>query len=258
MVYRLDNKVALVTGGGSGIGKAISQCFAQHKATVIVGDIRLEAAQAVAESIVEAGGSAIAVFQDVTLEDHWETVVDEVLASYGQLDIVVNNAGIGIHGSIEDASYEDWKKTQKINADGVFLGCRKAVRAMKTGGGSIINISSIEGIVGDANGAAYNASKGAVRLLTKSAALHCADSDYAIRVNSVHPGFIKTELFDNAIAAMPEAEAQAMLSKINSGVPLKRVGLPEEIAHACLFLASEESSYITGSELVVDGGFTAR
>ena len=170
----------------------------------------------------------------------------------------MNNAGIVIRGTAEDTTISDWRKTQEVNLDAVFMGTRAAIGAMKPSGGSIVNISSIEGLVGEATAAAYNASKGGVRIFTKSAALHCASQNYRIRVNSIHPGFIRTPMIDNALATMPSNEVEALLLRMENEIPLGSMGDPEDIANGCLYLASDESKYVTGSELVIDGGYTCR
>lgn len=258
MSNRLQHKVALVSGGGSGIGEAVCRRFAEEGATVVVTDIAGEKAVSVADAITANGGKALALVQDVTDETMWQTVVADIIEQCGRLDVLVNNAGIAIPGTVEDTSLEDWRKTQSVNMESVFLGTRAAIPAMRQDGGSIINISSIEGIVGEPKMAAYNASKGGVRIFTKSAALHCAEQDYPIRVNSVHPGFIQTPLIEGALASMPAEEAQAMFARVVGNIPLKKLGSPVDIAHACLYLASDESAYMTGSELVIDGGYTAK
>lgn len=224
----------------------------------MVTDIAGEKAVSVADAITANGGKALALVQDVTDETMWQTVVADIIEQCGRLDVLVNNAGIAIPGTVEDTSLEDWRKTQSVNMESVFLGTRAAIPAMRQDGGSIINISSIEGIVGEPKMAAYNASKGGVRIFTKSAALHCAEQDYPIRVNSVHPGFIQTPLIEGALASMPADEAQAMFARVVGNIPLKKLGSPVDIAHACLYLASDESAYMTGSELVIDGGYTAK
>jgi 3(or 17)beta-hydroxysteroid dehydrogenase len=258
MSNRLQQKVALVTGGGSGIGEAICHRFAEETCTVVVTDIVGDKAAAVVEAIVANGGKALALTKDVTDEVMWQTVMAQIIEQCGGLDVLVNNAGIAIPGTVEDASLDDWRKTQAVNLESVFLGTRAAVAAMQQSGGSIINISSIEGIIGEPKMAAYNASKGGVRLFTKSAALHCAEQDYSIRVNSVHPGFIQTPLIEGVLAAMPADEAQALFARVVGNIPLKKLGSPVDIANACLYLASDESAYMTGSELVIDGGYTAK
>jgi NAD(P)-dependent dehydrogenase (short-subunit alcohol dehydrogenase family) len=243
-----------VTGGGSGIGKATSQRFAEEGAMVIVTDIDLGSAQRVSSSIVEKGGASEAYLQDVTDEARWEELLGQIVDQQGHLDVLANNAGIVLPGNAEEATLADWQRTQSVNLDSVFLGTRAAIRAMKGRGGSIINISSIEGIVGEPTAAAYNASKGGVRIFTKSAALHCAISGYGVRVNSIHPGFIQTPMVENAAAQLDDS----FLDQVIAAIPLGELGAPMDIANGALFLASDESSYMTGSELVIDGGFTAR
>ncbi len=178
------------------------------------------------------------------------------MATHGHLDILVNNAGIAITANVENTSLEDWRRTQAVNGESVFLGTRAAVKVMQERGGSIINISSIEGIVGEPDATAYNYSKGGVRIFTKSAALHCARQGYPIRVNSVHPGFILTNMVEAGIAALPEGQAQEMYERLLGEIPMGAMGEPLDIANGCLFLASDESRYMTGSELVIDGGYT--
>lgn len=258
MTKRLNDKVTLVTGGGSGLGEAISKRFAQEDAVVVVTDINAEAAERVASEICAAGGNAVSKHQDVTCEARWATVIDEIVTEYGALDVLVNNAGIVIVDTVEDCRLDDWRKTQAINGESVFMGTQAAINVMKASGGSIINISSIEGIIGEPKAAAYNYSKGGVRIFTKSAAVHCATSGYPIRINSVHPGFFMTPLLESGAASMSEEEAQKFLERIVGSIPMGRMGDPIDIANGCLFLASDESNYITGSELVIDGGYTAR
>ena len=253
---RLKNKVALVTGGGSGIGEATCKRFAEEGALVVVTDINGEGARRVAADITASGGQAHALTQDVTDEAAWDELVTRIVADHGQIDVLVNNAGIALPGSVEDATLEDWRKVQAVNTEAVFLGCRAAVKVMKGSGGSIINMSSIEGIIGDPNTAAYNASKGAVRIFTKSVALHCASEGYPIRVNSVHPGFILTPLVEDAIAGMPADVAEEAFARLMREIPMGAMGEPLDIANGCVFLASDESKYMTGSELVIDGGYT--
>lgn len=255
---RLENKVALVTGGGSGIGAAICERFAEEGARVIVTDINGEAACRVAEAILEKGGQALAIVQDVTSETRWLQVIEQVIEQYGCLDILVNNAGMALIGSVEDSSLEDWQTTQRVNLDSVFLGTREAIKSMKETGGSIINISSIEGIIGEPLVAAYNASKGGVRIFTKSAALHCASSGYNIRVNSVHPGYIATPMVSDAVESMTTDRGRAFQDRILANIPVGKLGEARDIANGVLFLASDESRYMTGSELVIDGGYTAK
>lgn len=251
---RLENKVALITGGASGIGAAICARFIKEGATVVVADINHDQGSTLTR---ELGEKAMFMELDVQEVQQWQGVITQILATYGQLDILVNNAGIAITGDVENCTLEDWRQTQSINSDGVFIGCQEAIKVMKARGGAIINISSIEGIIGEPKLPAYNASKGAVRIFTKSAALHCAQKDYAIRINSLHPGYVNTPMVSQAIAEFTEAEAVEFQHRVLSNIPLKRMAHPEEIAATALFLASDDASYVTGAELIVDGGYTA-
>ena len=252
---RVNNKVALVTGGGSGLGEAICVRLAEEGARVVVSDINESSARRVADAI---GDAALALHQDVTSEQRWQEVLAEIVDRFGRLDILVNNAGIAIVGNVEEATLADWQATQRVNLDAVFLGTRDAIKVMTTTGGSIINISSIEGIIGEPEVAAYNASKGGVRIFTKSAALHCAAQGYRIRVNSVHPGFINTAMVTCAVGSMSAAAGEAFQARIMGNIPMGYMGEPVDIANGVLFLASDESRYMTGSELVIDGGYTAQ
>jgi len=247
---RLQGKTALVTGAAAGIGRAIVDSFLNEGARVAVTDID----QAGLADLAARG--ALALPQDVTDEARWREVVDATVAAFGKLDILVNNAGIGIIGHIEKATLADFRKTQAVNVESVFLGCREAVRVMKAHGGSIVNISSVAGIIGDANSAAYCASKGAVRLLTKSVALHCARAGYGIRCNSVHPSFTETAMVDSFIATARDPDR--FREGLRRAIPLGRLGQVHEIAAAVLYLASDEASFTTGAELAVDGGLTAQ
>lgn len=256
---RVDEKVALVTGGGSGLGEASSVSLAKAGAKVVVTDIDEKAAKRTEESILQQGGQAISLHQNVVEESRWNEVIEATLSEFGKLDVLVNNAGVsGASSSVfEDTSLEEWKSVMGINLDAVFLGTQKAVLAMKEKGGSIINISSVMGIVGGA-GAAYNASKGGVRLLSKSVAVYCGTNGYNIRVNSVHPGYIWTPMVRNVVGYFEgidtEEQLQAFLVEKH---PIGRLGVAEDIAKGVLFLASDDSSFMTGSELVIDGGYTA-
>jgi NAD(P)-dependent dehydrogenase (short-subunit alcohol dehydrogenase family) len=250
---RLKGKVALVTGGARGIGSAICLALAREGASVAVTDIREDEGMALADHLRSGGAQALFLLQDVTQEQGWNEVVEKVQEAFGGIDILVNNAGIALPGTIETQSFSDWRQTMAINLDAVFLGTRAGVLAMREKGGSIVNISSIEGIVGNAHVPAYNASKGGVRLLTKSAAIHCARAGFRIRVNSVHPGYVGTALVQDALAQLPHDFAARTLDRI----PMQRFGEADEVAATVVFLASDESSYMTGSELVVDGGLLA-
>jgi NAD(P)-dependent dehydrogenase (short-subunit alcohol dehydrogenase family) len=247
---RLAGKVALITGAASGIGRTAAALFHGQGAKVAATD-RNEA------GLKTLGADAdLTLVQDVTDEARWRTVVDAVVAAFGRLDILVNSAGVAILGNIETTTLEDWRRVNAINADGTFLGCREAVRAMKQSGGSIVNLSSVAGIIGDGSSLAYCASKGAVRLLTKSAALHCARAGYNIRVNSVHPSFAETPMVLEGIARAKDPER--IRAGLMRAAPMGRMGKAEEVANTILFLASDESSFTTGAEFMVDGGLTAQ
>ncbi|EWS53120.1 MULTISPECIES: glucose 1-dehydrogenase [unclassified Methylibium] len=255
---RVDNKVALVTGGAKGIGRASALMLAREGARVVLTDVEEAQGTAVAKEIERAGGKALFLVQDVTDESQWVDVVDRARAHFGGLNIVVNNAGIGTAGSAEDETLEAWRRLMAVNLDGVFLGTKHAIRAMKdeAGAGSIINISSIEGIVADPKLAAYNASKGGVRIFSKSAALHCAQAGYRIRVNTIHPGYIWTPMVEGYLTSLGDVEGgRQVISKMH---PIGRMGEPDDIAYGVLYLGSDESSFMTGSELVIDGGYTAQ
>jgi len=248
---RLAEKVALVTGGAGGIGFATARRFAEAGAIVVIADIDLAAAQ----TAVAAYPAMVATHLDVTDDARWSQVVDETIARFGKLDIVVNNAGVVSTFDIETCSNDEWHRTMAINVDGVFFGCRHAVRAMKAHGGSIVNLSSVSGLIGGRNLVAYNASKGAVRLLTKSVALHCASRKYGIRCNSVHPTFVETPMSESMIEQSRDPERMRTL--LTNMVPLGRFARPEEIADLIVYLASDESQFVTGAEFVIDGGLTA-
>ena len=253
---RVENKVALVTGGAMGIGEATCRLLAREGALVAVTDINTEAGEAVARDIVEAGGKARFYRHDVAKQEDWQRVIQNVTDDLGPLDILVNNAGIAIVGTVEDATLDDWRKTQKVNLESVFVGTQKAIAAMKGRGGSIINLSSVMGLVGGTIEAAYCASKGGVRIFTKSAAVHCAEQGYGIRINSVHPGYIMTPLLVNAAAKLPNTEE--VLGDLISRHPIGHLGDTDDVAYGILYLASDESKFVTGSELVIDGGYTAK
>jgi NAD(P)-dependent dehydrogenase (short-subunit alcohol dehydrogenase family) len=248
---RLENKVALITGGASGMGASMARIFAREGAKVVIADMLEAEGKAVADEITRANGSAIFQKLDVSSEAEWRAGIAAALAAYGKLDILVNDAGIS--GSAEEDLFDSaaWNKIMAINSTGTFLGMKVAIPEMKkVGGGSIVNISSISGVTGQRGiHVAYNASKGAVRTLTKAAAVqHGRDN---IRVNSVHPGLLPP-MRTSGRTADP-----AVRAKMLEGVPLRRDGRVEEVANAVLFLASDEASYITGVELYVDGGFLA-
>lgn len=254
---RVDGKVALISGGASGIGKACALHLAREGAIVVITDRNAALGASVADQL---GVPHAFREHDVTDEAGWTRVVDEILATHGRLDILLNSAGIGTMGNPEHATVEDFRRMYAVNVEGTFVGCRTAIRAMKkSGGGSIIIISSVAGLIGVPDLAGYCASKGAVRLLSKSVALYCARAGYNIRCNSVHPSFIDTPMVDAMAQAMgqmlgDEAKARAQLER---AVPLKRLGHVDDVSNLVLFLASDESRFITGGEHCVDGGLTA-
>lgn len=253
---RLEGKVAVVTGAASGLGLAFSRAFAAEGATVVMTDVSAEAGEKAASEI---GSAASFIKLDVAQEDDWDALAEDVRSRHGWLDVLVNNAGVGLGGSVEDCTNEVWNITLAVNATGVFLGCRTMLPLLKKSkSGSIINISSIFGIVGDQATVAYSASKGAVRAMTKSAALHCATLNPPVRVNSVHPGFAMTPMVEKAAGAMPPEMAEQYMARTVGLVPLGRIGEPDDLAGVVVFLASDEARYVTGAEYVVDGGFTAR
>ena len=249
---RLEGKVAIITGGANGMGAEECRIFAREGAKVVIADVMEEEGRQVEAEIAESGGDAVFMKLDVTSESDWDAAVEATLARYGKLDILVNNAGISGTHHPDTMSVEAWDTFMDINAKGVFLGMKTVIPQMQSaGGGSIVNISSISGIVGqNVIHMGYNASKGAVRIVTKSAAVQYAPD--GIRVNSVHPGAMPP-MRSSSAARDPDMRS----NMVNLGVPMRRIGRPEEVGYAVLFLASDEASYITGAELVVDGGFTA-
>ena len=251
---RVKGKVAIITGGASGLGKAQALLLAKEGAKVVVADIDGIKGKKVTEEIRNQGGEAIFLKHDVTSERDWSEVIGNTLAEFGKLDILVNNAGVLLIKKIEDTSMVEWRWLMSINLDGVFLGTKYAIGVMKRGGGgSIINISSAIGIVGMVNNAAYGASKGAVRLFTKVAALECSKAglDYNIRVNSVHPGIIASPMTEAFLKEKPPSEKPERYIMGHAGEPI-------DIAYGVLYLASDESKYCTGDELVIDGGLIAQ
>ncbi|HWY13566.1 MAG TPA: SDR family oxidoreductase [Rhizomicrobium sp.] len=261
MPGRVEGKVALVTGAAQGLGEATARMLAREGARVAVTDINEEGAIRVARALnAQRKDSAIAVSHDVTREDQWRNALDETERHFGGLHVLVNNAGIGLTKDFEAITLEEWRHVHAIDLDGVFLGCKLAIpliaRTVKASGlgGSIVNISSISGIIAGHNMAAYNSAKAAVRHLSKSVALHCAKRGYGIRSNSVHPVFIATPILDGLVGRLGRDEAYA---KLGRQVPLGHIGEPDDIAYAVLYLASDESKFVTGAELKVDGGISA-
>jgi NAD(P)-dependent dehydrogenase (short-subunit alcohol dehydrogenase family) len=271
---RVEGKVALVTGAAAGIGRGAALALAAEGATLVVTDVDEAGVRETAKLIVEAGGEASAYVHDVTSETRWQEVVAAVKEKSGALHVLVNNAGIGIGASVFEMSYDAWKMQQAINVDGVFFGVKHAVPLIAaSGGGSVINVSSVAGLMGAPGLAGYCATKGAVRLFSKAVAMECAQAKMNVRVNSIHPGIIETAIWQkipqgggvsaetaaSGVLPMPPGantiDPQAVATV---GVPLGYAGIPADIAAGIVFLASDESRYVTGTELVIDGGMTAR
>ena len=248
---RLEGKVALISGGARGQGAVEARMFAEEGASVVIGDILDEQGRRTEAELQELGYNVTYVHLDVTSESDWEAAVQTAVNTYGKLDVLLNNAGILIRKNIEETTEADWDRIFAVNAKGVFLGTKAAIPAMRdAGGGSIINISSTAGLVGSPNGSAsYTATKGAVRLFTKSTAIQHARE--GIRCNSIHPGPIETDMIADTLNDPANMELRMQR------LPLQRVGKPSEIAYPAIYLASDESSFVTGSEVVVDGGTTA-
>jgi NAD(P)-dependent dehydrogenase (short-subunit alcohol dehydrogenase family) len=262
MSGRVEGKVALITGGASGIGRGCAEKLAAEGAVAVVTDLQDDKGAETVAAIEKAGGKAWYLHHDVTDEAAWEGVVSEIKSRHGRLDILVNNAGIGIGGSIVEMKLEDWRRQTAVNLDGVFLGTKHSIPLMRASGdgGSIINISSVAGLKGSAMLAGYCATKGGVRLFTKAVAMECANAKDGIRVNSVHPGLIETPIWLTVGQAVnPLANAPPDLDAMSAlAVPLGVKGWPLDIANGVLWLASDESRYVTGQELVIDGGLTVR
>ncbi len=247
---RLEGKVALVTGAASGIGEEISRFFACEGAKVAVADISDEQGEGVVSEITQANGDAFFIRLDVTQEEQWKRAIALVEERYGKLNVLVNNAGISVRKLIENAELEDWHRIMEVNATGTFLGTKHAIPAMRrAGGGSIINMASAHAIVGDVGHPAYFASKAGVRLLTKATAIQHAKDN--IRANSIHPGFVETPM---TAAFHASGAREVRMAK----TPLGRLAVPADIAWGAVFLASDEAAYMTGSELIIDGGVTAQ
>lgn len=262
---RVSGKIAIVTGAASGIGKASAIALANEGATVVATDVQAAASRDLVAYITSRGGNAIFLAHDVTSEEDWVGVVASTQRQFGALHVLVNNAGIAVLGNVTDIRLSDWRRQQAVNVDGVFLGAKHSLPLIRaSGGGSIINISSVAGLRGSAGATAYCASKGAVRLFTKALAIECAAERDNVRVNSIHPGVIDTPIWTGASAALatgampggantPDLDAVAAVL-----TPIGKKGLPEDIAAGVVYLASDESRYATGSELVIDGGISAR
>ncbi|GIP26848.1 2,5-dichloro-2,5-cyclohexadiene-1,4-diol dehydrogenase [Paenibacillus sp. J23TS9] len=249
---RLEGKVALITGAGAGIGKTTALRFAQEGAKVIVTDINLDSVNNTLSEIQQAGGSGTAFKHDVSNEDNWKSIVEESVQQFGAIDILFNNAGIYFIKPIADIGLDEWNRMLSINVTGVFLGMKHVLPVMaKHNGGSVINASSIAGLTGASGHVAYGATKGAVRIMTKDAAIEYASAN--VRVNSIHPAYINTAMGDYAtqVNKMSAAELGKRMA------PMGRFGTVEEVSNLVVFLASDESSYSTGSEFIIDGGATA-
>ena len=252
---RVKDKVAIVTGGAGGLGRAEASLLAKEGAKVVLTDIDETSITKIAMDIGHQGGEAIAVRHDVTSESDWGNVTTKTLEEFGKLDILVNNAGVIIYKTIEDTSLAEWQWLMRVNLDGVFLGTKFAIAAMKkSGGGSIINIASVAGLIGNPDASAYHASKGGVRQFSKAAAIECSKAgyDYNIRVNSIYPGVMETKMADDL------KQDQNKYRTALSWHAMGHFGEPLDVAYGVLYLASDESKFLTGSELVIDGGWTAR
>jgi 3(or 17)beta-hydroxysteroid dehydrogenase len=256
---RLDGKVAIVTGGAMGIGRGSTELFAKEGAKVVLADINETAGAAVAEGICAAGGEATFMKLDVSSEADWERVVAETVKKYGKLTVLVNNAGISLGHDVEETSLAEWNQVMTINSTSVFLGMKAVIGAMKASGEpcSIVNRSSIDGQIGEAGLFAYCASKGAVTIMTKSAALAMGAKGYTIRVNSVHPGYVHTPLTEKEAADFGMTPDE-YFAKVGAQHPIGFIGEPIDIAYIDVFLASDESRWVTGAEFTADGGWTAQ
>ncbi|MDF1720742.1 MAG: glucose 1-dehydrogenase [Minwuia sp.] len=252
---RVADRVAIVTGGSSGLGRATAELLAAEGASVLLTDVAVDAGQAVADGINKAGGSAAFMAHDVSVEAQWEAAFARA-AEFGTVSILFNNAGVRPKTvPLEDIELADWQAHMAVNIDGAFLGIKHGIRAMKQHGGAIVSTSSIYGIAGAAMIGAYSASKGGLRTLSKAAAVECASLGYPIRINSVHPGFIDTGMLDSTLQEFGEEVAKKRMTR---ATPLRRIGEARDIAEAVLYLVADSGKYVTGIELPVDGGFLAR
>jgi NAD(P)-dependent dehydrogenase (short-subunit alcohol dehydrogenase family) len=258
---RVAGKACVVTGAARGLGLAAAELLLAEGARVLLTDVDADAGEAAALALDSSGKRALFTTHDVTSLEDWQRVLDLAQKSFGALDVLVNNAGVAAIMDVEQLTPKEWQRTLDINLSGVMYGTQAAIARMKPAaggnGGSIINIASIEGLIGEQLVPAYNASKGGVRIFSKSAAIHCARAGYKVRINNVCPGFAETQMVAGALAGMAAEDAQAFAARTLGRIPLGRFAQPREIAAAVLFLASDESSYVTGSDLVVDGGMTA-
>lgn len=256
---RVEGKIALVTGAANGLGRATAALLAREGALVLLTDIDDQNGEAAAESIRATGGKARYYHHDASSPEDWAAVLERMQQAHGRLDILVNNAGGGTYNDIETVSLEQWRRIMAINLDATFIGTQSAIRWMKkTGGGSIINVSSVAAFSAAPNLAAYCAAKAGINMLSKSAAVYCGQKGYNIRINVVHPGLVETksgvEMARLATGAERDEDAIAMFTALH---PIGRIGQPDDIAKGVLYLASDESSFVTASSLIIDGGFTA-
>lgn len=256
---RVLDKTILITGAANGLGAAAARALSREGAMVWLSDIDDAAGASVANEIKAAGGRARYVHHDVSQPDEWERIFAQMRAAHGRLDVLVNNAGGGTYNDIESVSFQEWRRIMSINLDATFLGTQMAIKWMKeTGGGSIVNVSSIAAFIGSPNLAAYCAAKAGIHLLSKSSAVYCGQRGYKIRVNSIHPGLVDTkagkEMARLATGLPTDEQAIAAFTALH---PIGRIGIPDDIANGILYLASDESSFVTGTHLVIDGGFTA-
>ena len=259
MAGRCEGKLALVTGAAQGLGRAHARRLAEEGARVLCTDMKGDGAAETADLInsAQGDGTAFALTHDVTDPQAWEAAVDAAREQLGGLNVLVNNAGIGVGGNIETCAFEDWQRCFAVNVDSIFHGCQKALPLMRDHApGSIINISSIAGLIASDTMPAYNASKAAVWMLTKSIALHCAKNRMDIRCNSVHPTFVDTPILDGT-ALKHSLDKDVLMEKLARQIPLKKVGEPDDIANAVVYLASDESKFMIGAELKIDGGISA-
>ncbi|MEH7125128.1 glucose 1-dehydrogenase [Bacillus sp. JJ1773] len=256
---RLEGKVAIVTGASSGIGKATAELFAKEGAKVIVADINESDGHVVVDEIKSKGHEASFIKLDVTSESSWENVTSQTEEKYGKLNILINNAGTIVSQDFEESTLEDWNKVMDVNSTGVFLGIKHCVQLMKKNGEmcSIVNRSSIDGLIGEGQVFAYCASKGAVTVMTKAAALTCGEKGYKIRVNSVHPAFVKTPIIEEEVKGYG-VEIEEYLADAITRHPIGYIGEPIDIAYMDLYLASDESKFVTGASFLIDGGYTAQ
>ena len=256
MTGRVEGKMAFVTGAAQGIGEAIAIMLAKEGAKVVVADVNEEGIKEVSEKInKDYSGSAYAISLDVSSETQWQNALKQAEDSMGGLNILINNAGIGGGSTVEDTDYETFQNIMKIDTDSVFLGCKYAIPIMKNyAPGSIVNTSSISGLIAGHNMVSYNTAKAGVWMMSKSVALHCARQGYQIRCNSIHPAFVNTPILDPIKQAFGEAEAVAKLSR---QIPMNKIGDTDDVSYAILYLASDESKFMTGTEIVLDGGLCA-